>query len=112
MQDHRIGSRDDAHEPRQTIEQIEAHAAAVLEEERQALRALAACMRELAVRLPVESKLPVRMAKAARSADLFSGGDVAWVGLLDVERLVDEWGREQCERLLDTLAEYLGREVS
>src|SRR5215217_8250307 len=56
----------------QTIEEIERRAADVLEQERQALRALVDCLREIAVRLPVESRLPLDLAKAAGTLELWA----------------------------------------
>src|SRR4051794_38449787 len=56
----------------QTIEQIEARAAAIDEAERDSLRRLAAFLRDLAVELPVESKLPLQCADAAKTLDQFA----------------------------------------
>src|SRR4051794_26072319 len=67
----------------QTIEQIEARAAEINEVERCALRELAAFLRDRAVELPVESKLPLRFAESAKTLDLFArttGGFPAEIG--------------------------------
>lgn len=96
----------------QTIEEIEARAAEILQAERDVLADLAEWLRAAAVELPVESKLPIRMAKAANNADLFTRGDLAEFGVRDTEKLIDEWNRERCEMMFDALAKVLGRTVS
>ncbi len=53
--------------PVRTIEDIERRAAEVLEAEKQALAAIAACLREVAVRLPPDSQMPLKLAKAAQA---------------------------------------------
>ena len=64
----------------QTIDQIEARAAAIDRAERDALARLAAFLRDLAVELPVESKLPVEFAKSAKTLGLWRDGGRAAVG--------------------------------
>lgn len=66
----------------QTIEQIEARAAEIVEAERTAMRELAAFLRNRAVELPVESKLPLRFAESAQTLDLFErpGGNLMAAG--------------------------------
>lgn len=97
----------------QTIEQIEAQAAAIEHAECAVMQDLAAWLRERAVELPVESKLPMRFAKAANDIELFTGGSSSmpeFAARRGVQRnLVDEWGRERCEELRDLLEDALGR---
>jgi hypothetical protein len=100
MQSHRTASRG---VPHQTIDQIEARAVEVKEAERDAMRRLAEALREIAVELPPESTLPIRLAKAAKTIDLFQLGSHPDVGLMDVPRLVDEWGVEACAELVASL---------
>jgi hypothetical protein len=107
------GGPDAAHDPRQTIEDIERQAEAIRQAEADTMARLAAFLRELAVALPPESKLPVRLAKAAKGADLFATDFPEPVhGLWDTEQLIREWGNEACEALLERLAHALGRKVS
>lgn len=56
----------------QTIEQIEARLIEVRGADRDAMQQIANLLRELAVTLPVESKLPLRFAESAKTLDLFS----------------------------------------
>lgn len=111
MQDHRIGSGAGSHEPRQTIEQIEARERDLRRDESLALRSLAAFLRELAVHLPVESRLPARFAKAAKNADMFAGADSP-VAMWELERVINEWNRDRGEDLLRVLADWLGHDIS
>lgn len=81
----------------QTIEQIEARLVEVREADRDAMQRIADLLRELAVTLPIESKLPLRFAKAAKSIDAYTGG-----GILDpagadwyVETVVREHGEDE-----------------
>jgi len=57
--------------PARTFEEIEARAAEVRDAERQALKALIACIREIAVRLPADSRLPLDLAGMARVIGLW-----------------------------------------
>jgi hypothetical protein len=59
----------------QTIEQIEAQAEAIRQAEADVMADLAAWLRDRAVELPVESKLPMQFALMANDLELFSGGD-------------------------------------
>jgi hypothetical protein len=97
----------------QTIDQIEAQAAAIEHAECAVMQDLAAWLRERAVELPVESKLPMRFAKAAKDIELFTGGSSAmpeFAARRGVQRnLVDKWGHERCEELRDLLDDALRR---
>jgi hypothetical protein len=55
--------------PRRTIEDIERQAVEIRGAENLALAQLVAVMRELAVRLPVESRLPLYLAEHAKSIE-------------------------------------------
>lgn len=81
----------------QTIEQLEARIVEVREADRDAMQQIAELLRELAVTLPAESKLPLRFAKAAKSIDAYTGG-----GILDpadadwyVETVAREGGADE-----------------
>lgn len=67
--------------PLRTIEDLERHEQTVIEAERDAAQAIAALLRELAVRLPEESRLIRRFATQADTLELFSrsGGPVMGV---------------------------------
>ena len=99
----RTGERS-ASAPR-TIQEIEARAAEVLEAERDAMRRLAEVLRELAVELPGESGLPLKLAKAAKTIDIFQSGAHPDLGLMDLPRIVDEWGVEAVAVLAQKLVE-------
>src|SRR4051794_24880595 len=80
----------------QTIAQIEARAAEVAQHEREAVCRIADLLRELAVTLPAESKLPMRFAKTARSIDGRGACEVGnSLAAYDVNSLAGECGREQ-----------------
>jgi hypothetical protein len=72
--------------PLRTIEDIERRAAEIRVEERQALATLVVCMREIAVRCPIESRLPMQLAEAATSLSRYAtrpleGEEEAAVGI-------------------------------
>lgn len=98
----------------QTIAEIEAQAEAIRWAEETAMVDLAAWLRETAVTLPAESKLPIRFAKAAKTIEYYTGrrSDSPWLGFHDVHKTIEEYGREGCEVLFNGLAKILGREVS
>jgi hypothetical protein len=58
--------------PLRTIEDIERRAAEIRVEERRALATLVVCMREIAVRCPIESRLPMQLAEAAKSLSCYA----------------------------------------
>jgi hypothetical protein len=80
----------------QTIEEIEARADAIKQAENEAMSALAAFLRDLAVTLPPESKLPVRFAEAAKSIDLFGDAAAFW----RVEQGIREWNADKVDELI------------
>ncbi len=86
-----------------TIEEIEAQAERVTEAERDAMRRLAVFLREIAVELPAESKAPVRLAKVAKSIDLYTTGtEPALWSCCTVEEIVREYG-------VDAVDEYIAK---
>ena len=98
---HRIpssGSSASVPGPR-TIDEIEARAAEVLEAERDGMRRLAEFLRELAVELPPESGLPLKLAKAAKTIELFERGSHPGIGTMDLFEVIEEWGVEACAEL-------------
>lgn len=94
--------------PPRTIEDIERRAAEVRDAEREALRSLAAHVRELAVQLPPESRVPIRFANLARELDLFEDHAEAAFAVLRQE-VVNEVVREQVEDWVASLQQWLGR---
>jgi hypothetical protein len=98
----------------QTIEQIEAQAEAVRQAEEDVMVDLAAWLRAAAVELPVESKLPVKLAKTASNIDLYTGRGSAYpaLGLWHVDEVINDRNRQEAEGLLERLAMALGRTVS
>jgi hypothetical protein len=95
----------------QTIDEIEAQAAAILQQERDVMNDLAAWLRAAAVELPVESKIPVKFAKVANSIELYTGrnGTIPGLGTYKVDQAVEEWGREAIEDYADELQKWLGK---
>lgn len=86
-----------------TIEDLEAQAAAVTEAEREAMRRLAAFLRELAIELPAESRIPVRMAKAAKNLDVFTNAtEPGHWGCGTVDQIVQEYG-------IDAVDDYIAQ---
>lgn len=92
---------------RQTIEQIEARDAEVRTAERDAMSQLAELLRELAVELPPESRLPIRFAKTANYIDIFTTGPYHVMRTTDIDRLVNEWSLEEIEALIPKLESAL-----
>lgn len=75
-----------------TIEQIEQRAAEIHRAECDALRSIAAFLREQAVNLPVESRLPLDFAEAANTLDTFSRSpDPAGWGGVALHNRVPKW---------------------
>jgi hypothetical protein len=105
MHGNRTRTGDGSASAARTIEEIEARAAEVLEADRDAMRRLAEFLRELAVELPAESSLPLNLAKAAKTIDLFQRGAHPELGLMDLPRIVDEWGVEAVAVLAQKLVE-------
>ncbi len=91
-----------------TIEEIEAQAERVTEAERDAMRRLAAFLRELAVELPAESKAPVRLAKVAKKLDIFIDGTepASWC-CLPVEQFVREYGADAVDDYIAKLDDHI-----
>jgi hypothetical protein len=85
-----------------TIEQIEERSAQIRQAEVDAMREIAALMRDLAVKLPHESALPVKFAEAAKSIEMMSESAAAatWIAYRSAERVVVEWDRETLENLI------------
>src|SRR4051794_20764239 len=86
--------------PLQTIEAIEARAAEIVERERVAMLNIAAFFRETAVELPPESRMPVRLANAARTLDSFArGSEPALWGCLTFDKVVEAYSNELLEMI-------------
>jgi hypothetical protein len=114
MSQHQPNPRRGRRATTQTIEQIDAEAAAIRQAEEDVMVALAGYLRDLAVQLPVESKLPVVFAKTAKAIGLYTGreSEFPWLGFRDVSQMVEEYGRERCEDLYGSLARQLGKEAT
>lgn len=85
----------------QTIDEIEARAAEIVEAERASLQRLAAFLRNEAVELPVESKMPLRLAKAAKTVSLFVDGSSQEAGIsCGLDSLIRDLGDEHDARLV------------
>ena len=65
-----------------TLEELEARAAQVQAEEREAIAALVHCIREIAVRCPTESRLPLELARAAERLSVYTHHGDADVGIV------------------------------
>jgi hypothetical protein len=94
----------------QTIDQIEARAAEITQAERDVMNDLAEWLRAAAVELPVESKLPVTFARVANDIELFTGRNatIPALGVHDVYRAVEDWGREQLREWVANIEKVLG----
>jgi hypothetical protein len=92
-----------------TIEEIEQRAALIHRSERDAFDRLAAFLRELAVELPPESRLPIRFAEAAnRITQLHDTGALA---ARIMEREVQEYELDEVDAWIAELARWRGRKV-
>src|SRR5215213_361732 len=99
------------HELAHTIEDIERRAEEVEGAELEALHRIAELLRELAVELPRESKLPIAFAKTAKRIDQYVACTFhpSWA-IGDFDRMVAEIGRDAVERYTLKLEEFLGWE--
>lgn len=78
----------------QTIAELEERANAIREANRDAMHQIAVLLRDLAVTLPAESKLPLQFAETAKKIDLFNDGPNAHLGFWSVESIVRETGKD------------------
>jgi hypothetical protein len=88
-------------------EEIEAHAEEIKRAEGEAMRKIAALMRDLAVELPHESKLPVRFADTANRIDRFAEFALHRYSLGDLNNIVDEWGPEEVRKHVAATQAYV-----
>jgi hypothetical protein len=99
------------HELAHTIEDIERRAEEVEGAELEALHRVAELLRELAVELPHESKLPVSFANTAKRIEKYLTYTFhpSWA-VRDLNTMVEDAGREGMERYTRQLEEFLGWE--
>jgi hypothetical protein len=96
--------------PVQTIEDIERRAEEIKDAELDTLARLAAFIRELAVELPPESRMPLIFAKTANDLDTYVTyrWNPAW-SRRDLDRMADECGADTLEEFAAQLQRFAER---